>query len=147
MSGNVQTSNTFLSQHRIKPCRIHDIRFQPYLPPKSLKDRDTLVEEHRMWDTSVRVVAKERLLVYLLDRMDLSGGWEEITNAFRYESDLDWKKMLNYVKPLNHPATAAARLGFMLELYQKTMNVPEHMLSALELLITGHIRTLLSIQI
>ena len=134
MSRNVQSSHTFLSQHRIKPCRINDIRFQPCLPPKSLKDSDTLVEERRMWDTPVRVVAKERLLVDLLDRMELSGGWEEITNAFRYESDLDWRKMLNYVKQLDHPATAA-RLGFMLELYQDTMKVPEYLLSALESLI------------
>ena len=136
MSRNVQTSHTVLSQQRMKPCKNNDVRFQPCLPPKSLKDSNTLLEKHWMLDIPVPVVARERLLVNLLDRMELSEGWEEIINAFRYESDLDWKKMLNYVKQLNHPATAA-RLGFLLELYQKTMKVPERMLSALESLIPG----------
>ena len=113
---------------------INDTLFQPCLPPKSLPDNNTLVEEHRMWNTPVRVVAKERLLVDLLDRMELSGGWEEITNAFMFESDLNWNKMLKYVKLLNHPATAA-RLGFMLEKFQDSMQVPDKTLAALEKLI------------
>ena len=87
-----------------------------------------------MWDTPVKVVAKERLLVDLLDRMELSGGWEEITNAFMYETDIDWQKVLDYTKQLNHPATAA-RLGFMLERFQDTMQVPEEVLTGLSLLI------------
>ena len=87
-----------------------------------------------MWNTPVKVVAKERLLVDLLDRMELSGGWEEITNAFMYETDLDWQKMLDYTKQLNHPATAA-RLGFMLERFQDTMQVPEDVLTGLSPLI------------
>ena len=134
LSRNVQSSHTFLSRHRIKPCRINDTWFQPCLPPRSLLDSNTLVEEHQLWNTPVKVVAKERLLVDLLDRMELSGGWEEISNAFRYENDLDWNKMLHYVKLLGHPATAA-RLGFMLELFQDTMMVPENLLTALESLV------------
>ena len=86
-----------------------------------------------MWGTPVKVVAKERLLVDLLDRMDLSGGWEEITNAFAYEDNLNWEKLLKYAKLLDHPATAA-RLGFMLEQFQETMHVPEGLLSELETL-------------
>ena len=134
MSRNVHSSHTFLSQHRIKPCTVNDASFQPCFPPKSLQDCNTLVEEHRMWDTPVKVVAKERLLVDLLDRMELSGGWEEITNAFMYETDLNWQKILDYTKQLNHPATAA-RLGFMLESFQDTMQVPEDVLTGLSLLI------------
>ena len=66
--------------------------------------------------------------------MELSGGWEEITNAFMYETDLNWQKVLDYTKQLNHPATAA-RLGFMLERFQDTMQVPEDVLTGLSLLI------------
>ena len=133
MSRNAHSSHTFLSKHRIKPCTVSDTLFQPCLPPKSLHDFNTLVEEYRMWDTPVRVVAKERLLVDLLDRMELSGGWEEITNAFMYETDLNWQKVLAYTKELNHPATAA-RLGFMLEKFQNSMSVPEEVLTELSLL-------------
>ena len=134
MSRNAYSSHTFLSQHRIKPCMINDTLFHPCLPPKTLPDNNTLVEEHRMWNTPLRVVAKERLLVDLLDRMELSGGWEEITNAFMFESDLNWNKMLKYVKLLDHPATAA-RLGFMLEKFQNSMQVSDKTLAALEKLI------------
>ena len=133
MSRNALTSHTFLSQHRIKPCMVNDTLFQPCLPPKSLTDHNAFVEEHQMWGTPVKVVAKERLLVDLLDRMDLSGGWEEITNAFAYEDNLNWEKLLKYAKLLDHPATAA-RLGFMLEQFQETMHVPEGLLSELETL-------------
>ena len=135
MSRNVYADCTFLSRHRIKPCRVNNTLFQPCLPPKTLAGNAAfLVETHRMLGTPVRVVAKERLLVDSLDRLDLSGGWEEITNAFAYESGLNWGKMLKYVKVLKHPATAA-RLGFMLEKYKRTMEVPEVILSALESLI------------
>ena len=135
MSRNAHADCTFLSQHRVKPCRVNNTLFQPCLPPKTLTDHAALlVETHRMLDTPVKVVAKERLLVDSLDRMDLSGGWEEITNAFAYESGLDWDKMLKYARVLAHPATAA-RLGFMLEKYQDTMNVPEQTLTALEALV------------
>ena len=137
MSRNAHTDCTFISRHRIKPCRVNDTLFQPCLPPKSLADNAAfLVETHRMLDTPVRVVAKERLLVDSLDRPDLSGGWEEITNAFAYEDDLDWDKMLQYARVLNHPATAA-RLGFFLEKHKDTMKVSEQTLSALEALVPG----------
>ena len=131
MSRNAYSSHTFLSQHRIKPCRVNDTLFQPCLPPKTLSDNTAFVIEQKMWNTPVKVVTKERLLVDLFDRMELSGGWEDITNAFMYETDLDWKKLLAYVKMLNHPATTA-RLGFMLEKFQDTMQVPEETLKALE---------------
>ena len=51
-----------------------------------------------------------------------------------FESDLNWNKMLKYVKLLDHPATAA-RLGFMLEKFQDSMQVPDKTLAALEKLI------------
>ena len=137
LSRNAHADCTFLSRHRIKPCRVNNTLFQPCLPPKSLADHTAfLVETHRMLDTPVRVVAKERLLVDSLDRPDLSGGWEEISNAFMYEDDLDWDKMLQYARILKHPATAA-RLGFFLEKHKDTMMVPESTLSALETLVPG----------
>ena len=137
MSRNAHADCTFLSRHRIKPFRVNNTLFQPCLPPKSLAGHTAfLVETLRMLDTPVRVVAKERLLVDSLDRPDLSGGWEEISNAFMYEDDLDWDKMLQYARVLNHPATAA-RLGFFLEKHKDTMKVPEPTLSALEALVPG----------
>ena len=78
MSRNAHSSHIFLSQHRITPCMVNDALFQPCSLPKRLQDFNILVEEYRMWDMPVKVVAKERLLVDLLDRMELSGGFEQI---------------------------------------------------------------------
>lgn len=135
MSRNVHSSQTFLTRHRIKPCRVNNVLFQPCSFPQTLSEQaDFAVEKRSVWNTPIRVVAKERLLVDALDRLELSGGWEEVANAFSAEDALDWRKMLRYVKMLNHPA-ATARLGFMLERYKKTMRVPEDVLKSLEKLI------------
>jgi len=134
MSRNLQSSHTFLSRHRIKPCRTDNAVFQPCLPAKQLKNKDDFgVEMHSAWNTPVRVVGKERLLVDLLDRLDLSGGWEEVVNAYQYEDALDWKKLVGYLKLLKHPATAA-RVGFFLEQFQHSMKVPDGILEELEAL-------------
>ena len=135
MSRNVHSSHTFLTRHRIKPCRVNDVSFQPCSYPQTLQEQpDFAVETHSVWNTPVQVVSKERLLVDTLDRLELSGGWEEIVNAFAGEDALDWKKVIRYVKLLAHPA-ATARLGFMLEQYKETMRVPDSVLASLEKLI------------
>ncbi len=134
MSRNAHSSHTFLSRHRIKPVQISNNHYQPCLPAKQLWGHDDFgVEEHTAWDTPVKVVSKERLLVDLLDRLDLSGGWEEIVNAFQYENGLDFQQIVDYLKLLKHPA-ASARVGFFLEQYQSTMNVPNSILEQLEAL-------------
>ncbi len=132
MSRNVQSSHTFLSRHRLKSSVLNNELYQPCLPAHQLKgNEDFGVESHTAWDTPVRVVSKERLLVDLFDRLELSGGWEEIVNAYQYEDKLNFKQVLAYLKLLNHPATSA-RVGFFLEQFQSTMNVPDMVLHAIE---------------
>lgn len=134
MSRNLLFLVPFLSRRRLSKSRSGNITFQPCLPPKTLQGNDHFgVEEHSLWETGVRVVGKERLLVDLLDRLDLSGGWETITNGFQYESSLEFSKLLEYLHLLNHPATSA-RVGFFLQQFQKIMNVPEDTLLEIECL-------------
>ena len=135
MSRNAHSSHTFLTKHRIKPCRVNDISFQPCSFPETLQEQANFaVETHSVCNTPVQVVSKERLLVDALDRLELSGGWEEIVNGFAGEDALDWEKVVRYVKLLAHPA-ATARLGFMLERNKEAMNVPDNVLECLEKLI------------
>ena len=70
MSRNVHNTHTFLSRHRVKPLRDGHSLYQPCLPAKQLKGNESIaVEELTAWDTPIRVVSKERLLVDLLDRL------------------------------------------------------------------------------
>ena len=97
LSRSATSSHTFISKHRIKSHHIHGMLFKPCLPPKQVPKGENIgIVEHIAWDTPVRVVSKERLLADSLDRLDLSGGWEEVLNAFRYENALNWKKLLAY---------------------------------------------------
>ncbi|NMA41978.1 MAG: hypothetical protein GX946_01200 [Oligosphaeraceae bacterium] len=132
LSRSATSSHTFISKHRIKPHHIHGMLFKPCLPPKQVTKGENIgIVEHVAWNTPVRVVSKERLLADSLDRLDLSGGWEEVLNAFRYENALNWKKLLAYLCLLANPATSA-RVGYFLEQCRKTMEVREDVLLQLE---------------
>lgn len=132
LSRNLISNHTFISKHRIKACHVHGILYQPCLPPKQVsKVGDFAVVEHFLWNTSLRIVSKERLLVDSFDRLTLSGGWEEVFNAFQYENLLNWDQLLEYLRLLDNPATSA-RLGYFLEQCQETMMVPENLLLKLE---------------
>ncbi len=132
LSRNVKAGHTFITRHRIKPYKVAGTTFKPCLPVKTLqRNQDYGVENAEIWNTPVRVVSKERLLVDSLDRLDLSGGWEEVVNAFQQEDTLNYASIIEYLQILSHPATVA-RVGFFLEKFQNSMNVPEKTLRELE---------------
>ena len=134
MSRNLLFHVPFLTRHRLSKTQSDSITFYPCLPPKTLwaHGHDAFgVEEHLLWDTKIKVVCKERLLVDLLDRPDLSGGWESIANDFQYEKSLNFRKLVEYLHLLKHPATSA-RVGFFLKRFQETMDVPEEVLLEIE---------------
>lgn len=132
LSRNATSSHIFISRRRIKPYHIHGLLFKPCLPPKQVtKVEHVGVVEHIVWGTPVRVVSKERLLADSLDRLEFSGGWEEVLSAFRYENVLNWEELLAYLRLLANPATSG-RVGYLLEQCKETMRVPEDVLLQLE---------------
>ena len=131
LSRNTNAGHTFLTHHRLKPYKLNGITFKPCSSAKPSDDFS--VVNTKAWNTPVRVVSKERLLVDSLNRLDLAGGWEEVVNAFQYENNLDYSVVVRYLKLLDNPATSA-RVGFFLEQFQDDMNVPEAVLLKLEAL-------------
>ena len=128
----------YLSKKRGRHYRLGRDSFQPSLPPKNLKDAyDFGVITQNLWNTPVRVVCKERLLVDSLDRLNLTGGWEEISNAFQYEDSLNWETLLEYLAILDNPATSA-RVGFFLDRFQSEMNVPDYVLEKIAAMKPAH---------
>ena len=138
MARNISFNYPYLSRKRGRRYRLGKDSFQPSLPPKKLKNAYEFgVTTQTLWKTPVRVVCKERLLVDSLDRLNLTGGWEEISNAFQYENSLDWKVLLEYLTILNNPATSA-RVGFFLDRFKSEMNVPDYVLDRIETMKPAH---------
>ena len=88
MARNLIFTYPYLSQKRAHQYQLGNDCFQPCMPSKELKDAYHFgVTTQILWNTPIQVVCKERLLVDLLDRLSLSGGWEEIADAFQYENE------------------------------------------------------------
>ncbi len=78
----------------------------------------------------VRVTSLERTLVDLLNRPDLSGGWEEIWRSLESVEFFDLDKVVEYALLLGN-ATTAAKIGFFLEQHREPLMVEEKHLESL----------------
>jgi predicted transcriptional regulator of viral defense system len=78
----------------------------------------------------VRVTSLERTLVDVLNRPDLSGGWEEIWRSLESVEFFDLDKVVEYALLLGN-ATTAAKVGFFLEQHREPLMVEEKHLKSL----------------
>jgi len=81
----------------------------------------------------VRVTSLERTLVDVLNRPDLSGGWEEIWRSLESVEFFDLDKVVEYALLLGN-ATTAAKVGFFLEQHRELLMVDEKHLKSLHVL-------------
>jgi predicted transcriptional regulator of viral defense system len=81
----------------------------------------------------IRVTVLERTLVDMLNRPDISGGWEEIWRSLEAVEFFELEKVIEYTLILGN-ATTAAKVGFFLEQHQKSLMVEEKHLKALDCL-------------
>ncbi len=77
------------------------------------------------------VTTQARTLVDVLDRPELTGGWEEIWRSLEGLRLVNPQEVMAYLKRLDN-ATTAALVGFFLEQHQKELGVNEEALAALE---------------
>ena len=78
----------------------------------------------------LRVAGLERTLVDVLDRPDLSGGWEEVWRSLEAVEFFDLDEVVEYALLLGN-ATTAARVGFFLDCNREPLMVEDHHLRAL----------------
>lgn len=78
----------------------------------------------------LRVASLERTLVDVLDRPDLSGGWEEIWRSLESVEFFDLDKVVEYALLLGN-ATTGAKVGFFLEQHREVLMVEDRHLKAL----------------
>lgn len=108
--------------------------FRLALFPKSLREKNqelfgvkTIL--HR--GCQLHVTGFERSLVDMLDRPDLSGGWEEVWRSLESVEYFNLDKVIEYALLLDN-VTTIALVGFYLEQHQEELRVKESYLTQLE---------------
>jgi predicted transcriptional regulator of viral defense system len=120
-------TNTFPRPLTYRGYRFRGVRF-----PKKLCDEKRLfgVNLEERSGVSVRVTSLERTLVDVLDRPDLSGGWEEIWRSLESVEFFDLDQAVEYALLLKN-STTAAKVGFFLEQHRDALMVNDSHLDSL----------------
>ncbi|MBS0357984.1 MAG: transcriptional regulator [Proteobacteria bacterium] len=80
------------------------------------------IETLQRGNIAIRVTSLERTLVDVLDRPDLSGGWEEVMRSLDHLVTFDIQKIIDYVLLLNK-AGLISKVGYFLEQLPKHLAV------------------------
>jgi predicted transcriptional regulator of viral defense system len=124
---------TFLTGQKNKPFEFQNRWFQPTAIPLALKkiNKDDFgVEKMNRQGLTVRVTNAARTYVDVLDRVELSGGWEEILRSISNLVVLNVEEVITYCLML-HNRILAAKVGFFLEQRQGAFKVEDNMLEPL----------------
>lgn len=125
---------TFLTHKIVPPLRFRTQLFRAVRFPVTLMEKTQEnygVEAVNRSGVEIRITNLERTFVDVLDKPNLAGGWEEISNSLDMIAVLDLNKVLDYSLVLNN-ATTIAKVGFFLERNQKKLGVTDQQLSLLE---------------
>ncbi len=118
------------SRSRVHSFEYEGQTFKAVLPPRSLltKGRQMFaVDEAESQGEPLRVTSLERTMVDMLQRPDLSGGWEEIWRSLEMVEFYHLDKVFEYVELLDN-ATTAAKVGFFLNQHREQLMVdPSHL--------------------
>ncbi len=121
-------------QSFVNPLRFRGTLYRAVPPPRELPTQDALTLGVTTWDRqglSVRVTDLERTVVDCLDRLLLSGGWEEVWRSLEsLDAYLNLELLLEYALKLR-TATTAAKVGYFLSRQQERLRVPEEVLERL----------------
>lgn len=124
----------YLTSLPARPFSFRTLRFRPVRVAKAVRAQGAErygVEVHRRNGLEVAVTSVERTAVDLLDRLDLSGGFEEAWRFLEGAGYLDLDLVVSYVELLRN-ATTAAKVGYCLEELRDTLAVAPAALERLE---------------
>jgi predicted transcriptional regulator of viral defense system len=124
---------TVWSAAPVRPFEFQGQTFRAVVPARgagSSRRMMTSVVEAERQGLLLRVTTLERTLVDVLDRPDLSGGWEEAWRSLEMVEYFDLDQVVAYVRLLKN-ATATARVGFYLEQHAQALQVDATHLRAL----------------
>lgn len=134
----------FMSRRRVAPVEFRDARYVSCPFPRvlvAMGRESMLVQERAYAGGTVRVTSLERTLVDVLDRPDLSGGWEEIWRSLDTVEYFDLDQVVAYA--LAHEnATLVAKVGFYLDQHRERLMVEDSWLDVLKSHLPGEPRYL-----
>jgi predicted transcriptional regulator of viral defense system len=106
----------FASSRTVTRFSYRDFTFERYEHPKALSSSGAVQSTAlvRRPEGVVRVTTRERTLVDCVNRLDLSGGLEEVSRSLAAFPYVDASNVLAYLSELRSP-TAVARTGWFLE--------------------------------
>jgi len=123
----------YLTATAARPFRFRGQEFRPVQFPKALREAGQTLWGVRTAESSgvdLRVTSLERTLVDVLDRPDLSGGWEEAWRSLGSIEFFDLDRVLEYTLLLGS-ATIAAKVGLFLTQHREKLMVEESHLASL----------------
>jgi predicted transcriptional regulator of viral defense system len=124
----------YLTSSAARPFRFRSQTFRCVAFPRSLVAKKQSLFEVKTLDragVSVRVTSLERTLVDVLDRPDLSGGWEEVWRSLELVEFFDLDLVIEYALLLEN-ATVTATVGFFLQQHRDVLMVEDKYLQPLK---------------
>lgn len=117
----------FQSTQKIRDFQFRQERFKVTKYPQSLPDQKHFIftEQIDHHGFMVRVSQLERTLVDVLDRINLSGGLEEVWRSLANIQKINVHHIYEYTRLLNS-ATTTAKVGFYLRLRQQEWAIDEN---------------------
>lgn len=123
----------YVSAGRSLPLTFQSREFRRAPVPKPLSAKGAAmfgVTCHDRSGVALQVASHERTLVDVLDRPELSGGWEEIWRSLESVEFFALDRVIAYARLLGN-ATTAAKVGFFLEQQRERLMVEKAHLDAL----------------
>lgn len=124
----------YLTKHRTRPCIVASHTFRGVLVPKALRTKGkghVCIKEYDRSGVSVPVTTLERTLVDVLDRPELSGGWEEIWRSLESVEFFNLDAVVEYALLLEN-ATTIAKVGYFLDQHRERLMVEDAHLDPLK---------------
>ena len=118
---------------QIKPFEFRSQWFQSVALPLALKksgNENIEIEKLDRQGMTIQVTNLARTFVDVIDRIALSGGWEEVVRSISNMAVLDIDAVINYCLLLDN-RILAAKVGFFLEQRQGAFAVNEDLLKPL----------------
>lgn len=106
--------HTYLTAHRTNDFTFQDQRYRAIYRPLDRDTEDPWVETITLLGIAIRRTNLERTIVDILDRPNISGGWEEVMRSLDRITSFNASRAVDYAISRNR-ASLAAKLGYFFD--------------------------------
>jgi predicted transcriptional regulator of viral defense system len=123
----------YLSDRKSQPVQFRSYEFISVLIPKAIRGHPEELfglENYERLGIDIRATNLERTFVDVMDRPDISGGWEEIWRSLESVEYFKLDEVVEYALLLGN-ATTASKVGFYLDQHRSELHVKDSQLDRL----------------